>query len=351
MTPASPASLTQAVALDPHYYIDPHWAQVEQERIFRPAWHFVAHCSDLAGRGDHVVTEVAGQPVILIRQGDGAIRAFHNVCRHRAGPLATCNGKGASRLRCQYHGWHYGLDGHLLAAPEMVGAEGFDKAAVRLPEIAVALWQGLVFVSLAADPLPIETLLAGIAERIAPYDLTVLQGSGFQTYEVACNWKVYIDNYAEGYHLPYVHPSLTRIVDYEDYTTELGDYHSLQLSPITDPDGPYGDGTAYYYLIWPNLMLNILPNRLQVNRVRPLGVDRCAVDFIWYFAAGSASMDRIASDLAFSDQVQAEDAAICAHVQRGLTAGGYVPGRLSPKREAGVWHFQQLLRKAYALGR
>ena len=344
------ADLKHATALDPHFYTDPHWAAFEREHIFRKSWQYVGHVGELAAKGDHVVTEIAGQPLIVVAQADGSISVFHNVCRHRAGPLATCDGKGASRLRCLYHGWQYGLDGQLLAAPEMAEAEGFDKGQIALPEVAVTVWQGLVFVALDPATPPFECVFAGITERIAPQDASSLKFFRHDSYSVACNWKVYVDNYAEGYHLPYVHPALTQAVDYSDYQSELSRYHSLQVSPITDPNGPYGNGTAYYYLVYPNLMLNFVPGRLQLNRVLPTGQDGCCVDFVWFYADGADVAKRAGADIAFTDQVQAEDAAICQHVQRGLTSGSYLPGRLSPKREAGLWHFQNLLRGDYANG-
>lgn len=342
--------LTTAIALEPHYYTDPKWSAFERGHIFRKSWQYVAHVGELAAKGDHVVADIAGQPLILVAQADGSIRAFHNVCRHRAGPLATCNGKGVSRLRCLYHGWQYGLDGRLLAAPEMLEAVGFDKNRIALNEVAVTVWQGLVFVALDPATPPFETVFAGIETRIAPQDLASLKFYRHDRYDVACNWKVYVDNYAEGYHLPYVHPALTQAVDYSDYQSELAEYHSLQVSPITDPHGPYGDGTAYYYLVYPNLMLNCVPGRLQLNRVLPTGQDSCSVDFVWFYADTPDLEARALQDIAFTDQVQAEDASICEHVQRGLTSGSYQPGRLSPKREAGLWHFQQLLRGDYARG-
>jgi choline monooxygenase len=349
-TRVMPADLEHATALDPYFYTDPEWAAFEREHIFRKSWQYVAHIGELAAKGDHVVAEIAGQPLIVIAQENGSIRAFHNVCRHRAGPLAMCNGKGASRLRCLYHGWQYGLDGRLLAAPEMGEAVGFDKSAIALPEVAVTVWQGLVFVALNPVTPPFESVFAGITERIAPQDAAALSFFRHDRYQVACNWKVYVDNYAEGYHLPYVHPALTQAVDYSDYQSELAEFYSLQVSPITDPQGPYGDGTAFYYLVYPNLMFNFVPGRLQLNRVLPTGQDSCTVDFIWFYADGPDVAARAAEDIAFTDQVQAEDASICEHVQRGLTSGGYVPGRLSPKREAGLWHFQNLLREDYENG-
>jgi choline monooxygenase len=342
-------ALTDATALDPVYYTDPAWYAFERKQLFTRHWHYVGHIADLSAPGDHIVADVAGVPLIIVCQPDGYPRAFHNVCRHRAGPIATANGRGATRLRCLYHGWQYGLDGALIAAPEMAEAIGFDKATIALTPVACNVWEGLVFVALGAAP-PLADVMAGIAERIKPTALATLRFHRRDVYDVAANWKVYIDNYLEGYHLPYVHPALTQVVDYADYSSELATHYSLQLSPITDPDGPYGDGTAYYYFIYPNLMLNVVPGRLQLNRVVPTGIDTCRVDFEWYFADDPTVHARIADDLAFTDTVQREDAALCAHVQRGLTSGHYIPGRLSPKREAGVWHFQNLLRQDYAIG-
>jgi choline monooxygenase len=342
-------ALTAATALDPLYYVDPHWYRSEQRQLFARHWHCVGHIADLSAAGDHIVAEVAGVPLIIVRQPSGDLKAFHNVCRHRAGPIAVCNGRGATRLRCLYHGWQYGLDGALIAASEMAEAVGFDKANIALTPVACEAWEGLVFVALGAAP-PLGEVMAGIAERIKPTDLSTLIFHRRDVYAVECNWKVYIENYLEGYHLPYVHPALTQVVDYADYTSELAPHYSLQVSPITDAQGPYGEGTAYYYFIYPNLMLNVVPGRLQLNRVVPTGIDSCRVDFEWYFADDPRVQERIADDLAFTNTIQNEDAAICAQVQRGLTSGSYVPGRLSPKREAGVWHFQNLLRKDYALG-
>ena len=163
-------------------------------------------------------------------------------------------------------------------------------------------------------------------------------------YDVAANWKVYVDNYLEGYHLPLVHPGLTQLVDYADYTTELGRWWSLQRSPVEE-SGPYGGGEGHYFFVYPNIMLNFMPGRIQTNRVVPTGLATCKVEFDFYYAPGAETRAR--DDLAFSDQVQEEDRLICEHVQRGLASGAYKAGRLSPKRESGVWHWQNLLRSDY----
>jgi choline monooxygenase len=138
------------------------------------------------------------------------------------------------------------------------------------------------------------------------------------------------------------------VLDYRAYDTELFDWYSLQSSPLRNSTAIYGDGEAFYYFVYPNVMLNIMPGRMQTNRIVPLGPDRCRVEFDYYYAQDAAAQARIAADQEFSDEVQQEDIDICVAVQRGLTSGTYEAGRLCPKRESGVWHFHNQLRAAYA---
>jgi choline monooxygenase len=333
-------------ALPASWYRDPAIAALERARVFDRGWHLIAHASRLAAPGDHVAVDCGGLPVLAVRDGDGDLRAFHNVCRHRAGPIATCDGRGARALRCRYHGWTYGLDGQLKSAPDMQAAEGFDPAAIRLPAMAVREWQGLVFATEDADAaMPFEALVAGIAERIgAGHDLATYTGHHHVAYDIACNWKVYVDNFLEGYHLPHVHPALNRMLDYRSYRTELAPWSALQWSPLESDPSLYGGGDALYWWLWPNTMLNLLPGRLQTNRVVPLGVDRCRVEFDTCYAPGSPHSP--GADQAFSDEVQHEDIAICEAVQRGLASGSYVSGPLNPLRETALAHFHALLRAA-----
>lgn len=356
----APQADATAVALPARCYVDPAFAGRERATVFATGWQLVAHAAQLEEPGDHVVTDIGGVPLLVVRDAPGGgtgeragtLRALHNVCRHRAGPLATCDGRGARAFSCRYHGWTYALDGRLTGAPEMREASGFDAAQVRLPCARVAEWQGLVFAALGTGgrPMPeFDEVVDGIAGRSGA--LGTLRFARRASYEVACNWKVYVDNYLEGYHLPRVHPGLNRLLDYCSYRTELARWHVLQWSPL-DTSGPYGasgraSAVALYWWIWPNTMLNVLPGRLQTNRVVPLGPGRCRVDFDYFYAA-DADPALAGRDHAFADEVQREDIAICEAVQRGLASGSYVAGRLSPARESGVRHFHELLRAAYA---
>lgn len=340
-----PLSLDFAAALEAQCYTDPEIFDREKRAVLASSWQLIANSNELASTGDHVINEIAGQPIVVVRDETGSLNGFHNVCRHRAGPLATCNGHGARTLRCKYHGWTYNLKGQLRAAPEMAEARNFDPATISLRPIRVREWQGLVFVALMDAAPDFDAVFGGIAGRIHPVDLSAMTLSERASYDVECNWKVYVDNFLEGYHLPHVHPGLSKILNYREYETELFDWYSLQHSPLDNAGEIYGEGEAWYYFVYPNTMLNIMPDRLQTNRVVPLDIDHCRVEFDYYYSGNGAA--RIGKDLEFSDAIQMEDITICESVQKGLGTGTYIPGRLSPKRESGVWHFQNLLRRAY----
>jgi phenylpropionate dioxygenase-like ring-hydroxylating dioxygenase large terminal subunit len=343
-----PGAIRSARALEARHYVGATAHETDRRAVFSRSWQLVAHREQLAEAGDHVVENLAGTPVIVLRGRDGTLRAFPNVCRHRAGPLAHCSGKGMHNLRCKYHGWLYDHEGRLIGAPEMQGADEFDMGDIRLPPLRVQEWQGLVFVALHDEVPDFDAVYAGIAERIKPVDLGAMRFTRRDIFDVACNWKAYVDNFLEGYHLPLVHPGLSRLLDYRAYETETFEWHSLQHSPLRNADAVYGDGEALYFFVYPNVMLNVMPGRMQTNRVLPLGPGRCRVEFDYYYLQDPGAMARIDEDRAFSDAVQHEDVAICEAVQRGLESGFYEAGRLSPRRERGVWHFHQKLRDAYA---
>ena len=345
----APQKLEQAHALPAPFYTDADMAALEAKAVFSNSWQLVCHQSRLAGVGDHVVTQIGELPIIVLRSDATTLRAFHNVCRHRAGPLARCDGLAAKSLRCKYHGWTYGLDGVLRSAPEMSGAADFDPGQISLPEVRVETWQGLVFLAVGTVP-PFENFIAGIAQRLGPAnDMSGYHFHHHSSYEVDCNWKVYVDNYLEGYHVPHIHPALNRLLDYRSYVTQTAEWYSFQFSPLESAPDLYGSGEALYYFLYPNAMLNILPGRLQTNRVLPLAVNRCRVEFDFYYAADERddAQSRRTRDIEFSDEVQLEDVTICQEVQRGLASGSYHAGRLNPLRENAVHHFHELLRRAY----
>lgn len=338
-------SLGMATALPAPAYSHPEWAQRERDGIFAKGWQLFGDAGRLSARGSHMEINVAGVPLWLLRGQDGTLRALHNVCRHRAGPLLPCSVGNQLRLRCRYHGWTYAEDGQLTSATEMQSAHGFEADSIQLPQARVTEWNGLIFVCLDQNCPALTDVLDGIDQRMGAGRLAGSRNLRSVSYTVGCNWKTYVDNFLEGYHLPHVHPALNRLLDYRSYRTELAAWSSLQHSPLENEGALYGSGEALYWYIWPNTMLNLLPERLQTNRVVPIAPNQCRVDFDYYYPADTSAQAQ-ERDLAFSDEIQAEDIDICEQVQRGLESGSYTAGRLNPLREAGVHHFHELIRAA-----
>lgn len=344
--------LERSETIPSRWYTDPGYHRFDQEAVLGQSWQYVGHEQQVSTSGDYLHASIAGHPVVVVRDKGGELRGFYNVCRHRGGPLVMNRCGHTTMLQCKYHGWTYRLDGALRGVPRFDRVDLFDKKDYGLVSVHVATWQGLIFAHLAEEPVvSLYDVLDGIAERIAPLRLDTLTFHKRVTYEVACNWKVYVDNYLEGYHIPLVHPELCNLLDYRAYVTETAPYYSLQYSPFRTSDNLYqaDDGEAYYYFVFPNIMLNILPGRLQMNAVIPLAPDRTEVIFEYYYSdvTSASAQQTMADDLAFSDHVQQEDIEICEHVQRGLTSRAYDRGRFSVDCEAGVYHFQCLLKAAY----
>jgi choline monooxygenase len=338
------------------WYVHPSYHDLDRKFVFSRSWQYVCSSARLPGAGDYVTDIIAGNPIILVRDKDGVLKAYYNVCKHRGGPLAMDECGHAKVLQCKYHGWTYLLDGSLRGVPRFDRTELFDKKDFGLTPIAVREWQGMVFLCLEPSfAPPFEEVVAGIAERISPLSLADLQFHKRDVYKVESNWKVYVDNYLEGYHIPLVHPGLMTVLDFRSYQTETHAHYSLQNSPIKEGDHAYGSSSdqAYYYFIFPNMMLNILPGRLQVNRVDATRPDGCATVFDYYYSdISQTNLDgKIKEDLAFSDLVQAEDVEICEYVQRGLSSNAYDQGRFSYDLEGGVHHFQQSLKRSYRVAR
>lgn len=322
----------------------------EMERFFPNHWQYICHVNQIPNSGDSYTTEVAGDPIIVFRDIKNEIKAFYNVCKHRGGPLAIKKGT-KTVIQCQYHGWIYLDDGSLRGVPDWNLVELFDKKDFGLDPIEIDIWQGLIFARGQKSKLNLENLLHDIEDRISPLNLSGLQHYIELTYDIDCNWKVYVDNFLEGYHIPIVHPELANLLDYRSYVTETEEWYSLQHSPIKGGNSFYSNegGEAFYYFVFPNMMLNILPGRLQMNLVSPISPTKCKVHFSYFYdnLDTKAKSGLIEEDIAYSDKIQEEDIEICEAVQRGLQSKVYDQGRFSVKRELGVYHFQNLLKREF----
>ena len=354
-----------AETLPSRFYTDPAVLALEKERIFLRTWQLVGTLSQPCGEGNGVkrtisdpesffTIELAGEPIAVVRDSVGTLRAFSNVCRHRAGPIAQ--GSGCRKvLNCAYHGWTYTLDGRLIGTPEVDGMEFFDRSTMGMFPLRCETWEQFIFVNFAKDGPSLADYLGNIPELAREFSFAGLELAERRDYIVNCNWKVYVDNYLEGYHIPIVHPGLMKEIDYLRYRCETFRYHSQQLGPVKEVkpgdahERVYAPGTglkdALYFWLFPNLMLNIYPDNISTNLIVPLSHDKTLTIFEWYFhdAASQKVRERAAKAIAFSETVQQEDSHICEAVQRGLQSSTYDRGRYSVKRENGVHHFHMLL--------
>jgi choline monooxygenase len=354
-----------AETLPSRFYTDPAVLALEKERIFRRTWQLVGTlgqpCGEvnsakrtIADPESYFTFDFAGEPIVVVRDAAGTLRAFSNVCRHRAGPIAE--GAGCRKVfNCAYHGWTYTLDGRLIGTPEVDGMEFFDRSTMGMFPLRCETWEQFIFVNFAAAGPSLAEYLGNIPELTREFSFAGLGLVERRDYIVNCNWKVYVDNYLEGYHIPIVHPGLMKEIDYPRYRCETFRYHSQQLGPVKEikpgdtQERVYTPGKGLkeplYFWVFPNMMLNFYPNNVSTNLIVPLSHDKTLTIFEWYFhdAASGKAKARAAKAIAFSDVVQQEDVHICEAVQRGLQSACYDRGRYSVKRENGVHHFHMLL--------
>jgi phenylpropionate dioxygenase-like ring-hydroxylating dioxygenase large terminal subunit len=355
-----------AHTLASRFYTDPHILEIEQARIFRRTWQLVGtldqSCGEVNGAKRTIsdpesffTADVSGEPVIIVRDKEGTLRAFSNVCRHRAGPITL--GSGCKNvLRCQYHGWTYTLDGRLIGTPDVDGFEFFDRSTMGMVPLRCEVWEQFIFVNFDQNAEPLAAFLGQIPQQARGFAFEGLHLAERRDYVINCNWKVYVDNYLEGYHIPIAHPGLMREIDYAQYRTDTFRYYSQQFAPIRalKPDDAgeraYAPGTntlqeALYFWIFPNLMLNIYPDNISTNLIVPINHEKTLTIFEWFFHDVSSQRvrERIQKAVTFSDEVQQEDILLCENVQRGLRSSTYDRGRYSVKRENGVHHFHMLL--------
>jgi len=332
------------------------------DAVFAQTWHVFGERDGALEPGSaRPITLLEGsldEPLVLTRDAQGATHLLSNVCTHRANLVvgAPC---AAASLRCRYHGRKFGLDGRFLSMPEFEAAAGFPRAEDDLPRVRSGTWGPLRFASLAPAHA-LSELLAPL-ERIAFLPLGGLVAEDVRDYEVDAHWALYVDNYLEGFHVPFVHPTLNEVLDWDGYLVEPTPLGVTQVALATRAggrsEGPsfelpaaHEDAgrrvAAYYFWLYPGTMINAYPWGLSVNLVRPLSASRTRITFASYVVDATLRDVGAGGDL---HRVELEDEAVVAAVQRGVRSRAYRGGRLSPSRETGVHHFQRLLGNALDL--
>jgi len=345
--------IARASTLPASLYYNQETFEGEKARIFSGTWQLVGHLHQAAQAGDYFTFDLIGEPLLIVRGEDGVLRGFYNVCRHRAGnPASGCGNR--KLFRCSYHGWTYRLDGSLLVTPEFDGVEDFNPRDFGLAPVRIEEWFNLIFVNLDPDAPPLDECLGELPQQAGKFDFAGMKFSERRTYEMKCNWKTYVDNYLEGYHLPSVHPGLNRELDYNEYCVEPYPHHVRQWSPIrgtqtgdaTPRRYPAADDlTADYFWVFPNWMLNCYPDNVSLNMILPLEPERTLAIFEWYLPERDLGSEGARKSVAFSDEIQTEDIAICEIVQKNLHSRSYHSGRYSVKQEKGVHAFHRMYRE------
>jgi glycine betaine catabolism A len=335
------------------FYTSPEILAEERETIFARQWSLVGRSSMLPNPGDFIVRDVAGESIILLRDKDGSLRAFFNVCRHRGTRLCTeTEGRFSGTIQCPYHAWTYATDGRLIGAPHMQGAEGFDKKDYPLHAAAISEHEGFVFVNLDDDPEPLASSLAPILERMSRFKLGGLSVGHSVKYDVAANWKLVFQNYSECLHCPVIHPELAAVLPYQSGANDLtegaflGGY--MELTPpnvsatmsgkacarLIDPEMSDEDRQrAFYYSVMPNMLLSIQPDYVNYYIITPVAVDRTTVESEWLFSPANVGAPEFNPQdaVAFWDVTNRQDWDIVARSQLGIQSRRYEPGPYSPR--------------------
>jgi choline monooxygenase len=348
-----PALPVERALLPPaSWYVDPRFAELERRAVFGRSWLPVARTAALAAPGAYASGCVAGMPWVVVRGADGALRAFHNSCRHKGREVVTGAGRARDALVCGYHAWSYDLDGRLRSAPGVAGIEDFDRAALSLVPLGVEAWGPWVFIHADPRAAPLAGRLAELERRLGARGWGRYRYLESTEWTVAANWKVVVDNYLDGgYHVPHMHPSLAAQIDMASYATEIFDGCSIQHARAAAGDGGserIGAGALYAW-IYPAFMVNLYGPCIDTNTVVSLGADRCKIvyDFFFLEDEGAAAERFVRDSIAQSAITQREDLEICESVQRGLGSPAYDRGRYAPRYEVGEHDFHRRLAADY----
>ncbi len=346
--------ITVASTIASSFYLDPAVFALARERIFARSWQWIGDLADVTAPGSlSPRTMLAGhldEPVLLARDAATELRCLSNVCTHRGNLLvgAPCR---AEQIRCGYHSRRFDLAGRMSFMPGFEGARDFPSDSDHLPHLPLGSFAGQAFASIS-PAMPFDDFFGDIAARLSwlPFEQFHHDPARDRDFDITAHWALYVENYLEGLHIPFLHPALNQVLDMQQYRYELHRYANLQLALASDGESAFEQPStssdqgqriaAYYWWVFPNLMLNFYPWGLSLNLVQPLALDRTRVSFRSYVWDASRLERGAGSGL---DQVEREDEAAVESVQRGIRSRSYRGGRYSPAHEHGVHHFHRLL--------
>ncbi|WP_204018809.1 aromatic ring-hydroxylating oxygenase subunit alpha [Sphaerimonospora thailandensis] len=352
----------RSMSLRSETYTEPPWFEADVRAIFARTWQWICHVEKLKSPGSYVSATVAGMPIAIVRDRDGALRAFYNVCKHRAHELLT--GSGTTRnIVCPYHAWTYSLDGQLKAARRADQMETFDKGEICLDQVRVEEFGGFVYVNLDPGAAPLGEQAGDLAADIARWapDVAGLTHAKRLTYDIASNWKNVIDNFLECYHCHIAHKEFVDLVDMDTYEVKT---HGIWSSHFAEAGKQ--ENTAYdvsgasvtqhaVWWLWPNTCLLRYPGRgnFMVLQVIPAGPDRTLETWDFYFETAELTDAEVEAARYIDEVLQQQDISIVESVQRGMSTPAFDQGRIvydpsgSGLSEHGVHHFHGLVLDAY----
>jgi phenylpropionate dioxygenase-like ring-hydroxylating dioxygenase large terminal subunit len=353
-----------AQSLPAWIYSDPGYFELEAARVFRQAWQVVCHVNDIPAVGDYHALDFLSEHVVAVRGDDGAVRCFHNVCRHRASRVLDGDqGNCGRRMVCPYHAWSYGLDGKLVRTPAWQSFEGLDPAAHGLAPVEHEVWAGFIFVRFAPGLPSVAEMMAPYADEIALHRFEDLVPQGRVTLRPrAVNWKNIGDNYSDALHIPVAHPGLSRLFA-GSYAMEAAAWVDKLSGRITDQPSsnlverayqallptfdhlPEGERRMWrYYKLWPNVAFDVYPDQVDFMQFIPVSATQTLIREIAYALPDERRETRAARYLNWriNRQVNAEDTALVARVQAGMGSSSYESGPLA-RGEVGLMAFAEKL--------
>jgi Rieske 2Fe-2S family protein len=341
-----------AFTLPRRFFVSPEVFADEQARIFQRQWLCAGRADAIPKPGDYFLRTIGHDSVIAVRDGDGAVQAYHNTCRHRGSRLCEAEtGRFGKTIQCPYHAWTYGLDGDLIGAPGMDELDGFSRDDYPLHDIAVAEWEGFLFIALREPETSFEESHAPLIGRLARFGLPRLVTQRMIQYNVRANWKLLFENYSECYHCPTVHPALVELSPADsgenDFTSGpfLGGFmtvkrpggsmsHSGQACAMPVSDLPEEDRRrVYYYSIFPNMLLSLHHDYVMYHMLWPEAPDRTRIDCGWLFHPDAAAQPGFNPEdgIDFWDMTNRQDWHICEQSQLGVSSSAYTPGPYAPR--------------------
>ncbi|MGH6934475.1 MAG: aromatic ring-hydroxylating oxygenase subunit alpha [Dongiaceae bacterium] len=340
--------------LPSRYYTDAGIHGSELRKIFERSWCYVGHVTDIPSAGSYFTDEVAHQPIVVVRGRDDHVRAFYNVCQHRGHILLKGRGTLTTGITCPYHAWNYGLDGMLKNAPMTGDVAGFDKTEFPLRPVPLAIVAGLIFVNLDKLARPFEEEAPGFEGTIRESlpGMATFAAVDRLEFDIAANWKIVIDNFSEGYHIPIAHPALAKLHGRRTTSSAVGEKYGFFRGVgrtsydqfAVKPDEPY-----LTWWLWPNFCMLSLPGseHVIVLRAAPDGPGRCRERADIYAPAGNIPPNLAIVRRLFAEMFNREDMAIVENVQRGISSLGYDQSRYVVDKNDG-WYSESALHRFHA---